>query len=63
MAYLLGWLRVRRGLFVLVANFSRRNSHVPLDGTAEPVVVAGHATLEPGYVVLTSVSGALLRVT
>jgi maltooligosyltrehalose trehalohydrolase len=58
-----GWLRVRRGPFVLVANFSSRHSHVPLDGTAEGVVVAGHATLEPGYVVLTSLSGALLRVT
>jgi maltooligosyltrehalose trehalohydrolase len=58
-----GWLRMRRGPFVLVANFSRRSSHVPLDETAEPAVVAGHATLEPGYVMLASVSGVLLRVT
>jgi maltooligosyltrehalose trehalohydrolase len=54
---------VRRGAFVLVANFSRRPSHVPLEETAEPVVAAGHITLEPGYVVLTPLSGALLRVT
>jgi maltooligosyltrehalose trehalohydrolase len=58
-----GWLRVRRGSFVLVANFSRRSSHVPLDATAETVVAAGHVTLEPGYAVLTPLSGALLRIT
>ena len=58
-----GWLRVRRGSFVLVASFSRRPSHVPLEETAEPVVAAGHVTLEPGYVVLAPLSGALLRIT
>ena len=58
-----GWLRVRRSPFLLVANFSRNPSHVPLDTTAEPVVAAGHVTLEPGYVVLTPLSGALLRIT
>jgi maltooligosyltrehalose trehalohydrolase len=56
-----GWLRVRRGPYVLVANFSRRDSHVPLDGTAEAVVATGHVTLEPGFVVLPTLSGALLR--
>jgi maltooligosyltrehalose trehalohydrolase len=56
-----GWLRVRRGPFVLLASFSRRPSHVPLDGAAELVVVAGHATLEPGYVLLSPLSGALVR--
>ena len=58
-----GWLRVRRGPFLLVANFSLRTSHVPVEETIEPVVTAGHVTLEPGYVVLTSLSGALLRIT
>jgi maltooligosyltrehalose trehalohydrolase len=58
-----GWLRVRRGGFLLVANFSRKPSHVPLEQTAETVVAAGHVTLEPGYVVLTALSGALLRIT
>jgi maltooligosyltrehalose trehalohydrolase len=52
---------VRRGPFALVANFSRRPSHVPLEVTAAPVVAAGHITLEPGYVVLPPLSGALLR--
>jgi maltooligosyltrehalose trehalohydrolase len=56
-----GWLRVHRGSYVLVANVSRRDSHVPLDGTAEPVVATGHVTLEPGFVVLPTLSGALLR--
>jgi maltooligosyltrehalose trehalohydrolase len=58
-----GWLRVRRGPFVLLASFSRRDSHVPLDGSAEVVVAAGHLTLEPGYVLLAPLSGALVRIT
>jgi maltooligosyltrehalose trehalohydrolase len=56
-----GWLRVRRGPYALLANFSRRSSHVPLDGSAEVVVAAGHATLEPGYVHLSPLAGALVR--
>ena len=56
-----GWLRVRRGPFVLLASFSRRDSHVPLDGVAEVVVAAGHVTLEPGYVLLSPLSGTLVR--
>jgi maltooligosyltrehalose trehalohydrolase len=56
-----GWLRVRRGPYVLVAGFSRERVHVPLDGTAEPVVAAGHVTLEPGYVALGPLSGALVK--
>jgi len=56
-----GWLRVRRGPYVLLANFSTRDSHVPLDGSAEVVVAAGHVTLEPGYVHLAALAGALVR--
>jgi maltooligosyltrehalose trehalohydrolase len=56
-----GWLRVRRGPYALVAAFSREPVHVPLDGTAEPVVAAGHVTLEPGYVALGPLSGALVK--
>jgi maltooligosyltrehalose trehalohydrolase len=44
-----------------VASFSRRDTHVPLDGTAELVLATSHATLEPGYVVLPALSGALVR--
>jgi maltooligosyltrehalose trehalohydrolase len=58
-----GWLRVERGPFALLANFSRRDSHVPIDHVGELVVASGHATLEPGYVVLPPLSGALLRLT
>jgi maltooligosyltrehalose trehalohydrolase len=58
-----GWLRVHRGPFALVASFSRRDSHVPLDGTGEVVVATDRVTLEPGYVILPSLSGALLRLT
>ena len=58
-----GWLRVRRGPFVLLASFSRRATHVPLDGSAEVVVAAGNATLQPGYVLLAPLSGALVRIT
>jgi len=58
-----GWLRVHRGPYVLLANFSRRDSHVPLDGAAELVVAAGHVTLEPGYARLAAFSGALVRIT
>jgi len=56
-----GWLRIRRGAYVLLASFSRRDSHVPLDGVAEVVVAAGHVTLEPGYVLLSPLSGSLVR--
>ena len=56
-----GWLRVHRGPYALVASFSRRDTHVPLDGTAELVLATSHATLEPGYVVLPPLSGALVR--
>jgi maltooligosyltrehalose trehalohydrolase len=56
-----GWLRVHRGPYVMAANFSRLDVHVPVDGTAEAVVATAHCTLEPGFVVLGPLSGALLR--
>jgi maltooligosyltrehalose trehalohydrolase len=56
-----GWLRVRRGPYALVASFSRVPAHVPLDGTAELVAGTEHVTLEPGYIALGPLSGALLR--
>jgi maltooligosyltrehalose trehalohydrolase len=56
-----GWLRVHRGQYAIVANFSRRDSHVPVEGTAELVLATSHSTLEPGYVVLPALSGALVR--
>jgi maltooligosyltrehalose trehalohydrolase len=56
-----GWLRVQRGPYALVANFSRNDLHVPVDATVEPVVATAHFTLEPGFVVLGALSGALVR--
>jgi maltooligosyltrehalose trehalohydrolase len=58
-----GWLQVRRGPYLLVASFSRRDSHVPLEGTGEVVVATHPVTLEPGYVRLPPLSGALVRLT
>jgi len=55
-----GWLRVRRGEFELVANFARETVHVPLEGALAARICTHHATLEPGYVVLPALSGALL---
>ena len=56
-----GWLAVRRGEFTLLANFARIPVHVPRE-RAEEVVLATHSlTLEPGFVVLPALSGALVR--
>jgi maltooligosyltrehalose trehalohydrolase len=56
-----GWLLVHRGPYAIVANLSQRPSHVPVDGSAELVLATSHASLEPGYVVLPPLSGALVR--
>jgi len=56
-----GWLAVRRGEHTMLANFARNPVHVPREHTEE-VVLATHApTLEPGFVVLPALSGALVR--
>jgi maltooligosyltrehalose trehalohydrolase len=55
-----GWLRVDRGRFALLANFSDRPVHVPVDGTVEVVLSTHRTTLEPGYVVLPPQSGTLI---
>ena len=56
-----GWLCAGRGPFTVVANFSQRDVHVPVEGAVETVLTTHHATLEPGYVVLPALSGALLK--
>jgi maltooligosyltrehalose trehalohydrolase len=56
-----GWLRVRRGGHTLLANLSRTQVHVPVEGTVELILATHHATVEPGYVVLASQSGVLVR--
>jgi maltooligosyltrehalose trehalohydrolase len=56
-----GWLRVTRGDHAVLANFSRRPTHVPVDRAVEVLVATHHATVEPGHVVLPPVAGALAR--
>ena len=56
-----GWLRVERGPYSLLANFADRDVHVPVDSTVETVVETDRVTLEPGYVLLPPLSGALVR--
>jgi maltooligosyltrehalose trehalohydrolase len=56
-----GWLRVRRGDRVVLANISRAPVHVPVDGPVEAVLATHHATIEPGYVVLPPQSGVLVQ--
>jgi len=56
-----GWLRVRRGPFALLANFSAQRRHVPCAAAVELVVATHPATLEPGSVVLPGLAGAIVR--
>jgi maltooligosyltrehalose trehalohydrolase len=56
-----GWLRLRRGPYTLLANFSQRDVHVPVEDTLETVLATHHATLEPDFVVLPGLAGALLK--
>jgi maltooligosyltrehalose trehalohydrolase len=56
-----GWLRVRRGEHLVLANFSRNTVHVPVERAVELELATHHATVEPGYVVLPPLSGALVR--
>jgi maltooligosyltrehalose trehalohydrolase len=52
---------VRRDPYVLLANFAREPVHVGVDDTLETVLATHPPTLEPGYVVLAPLSGALLK--
>jgi maltooligosyltrehalose trehalohydrolase len=55
-----GWLRVRRGPYVALANLSHAPVHVPVEGAVETVVATHPTTIEPGYVVLAPQSGVLV---
>jgi maltooligosyltrehalose trehalohydrolase len=57
----LGWLKVRRGEHLVLANFSRNPVHVPVDRAVELELATHHATVEPGHVVLPPLAGALVR--
>ena len=56
-----GWVAVRRGDCTLLANFSRAPVHVPRERTEEVLLATHEPTLEPGFVVLAPLSGALVR--
>jgi maltooligosyltrehalose trehalohydrolase len=56
-----GWLAVRRGERTLLANFARTPVHVPRERPEEVVLATHEPTLEPGFVVLAPLSGALVR--
>ena len=55
-----GWLRVRRGQFELVANFSAAALQLPVDASVVRVATASEVALEPAEVHLPPLSGALL---
>ncbi len=56
-----GWLAVRRGELTMLANFSRAPVHVARERVEEVVLATEPPTLEPGFVVLRPLSGALVR--
>jgi maltooligosyltrehalose trehalohydrolase len=56
-----GWLAVQRGEHTLLANFARIPVHVPRERPEEVVLATHTPTLEPGFVVLPALSGALVR--
>jgi len=56
-----GWLAVARGEHTLLANFARTPVHVPREQPEEVVFATHEPTLEPGFVVLAPLSGALVR--
>ena len=56
-----GWLKVRRGEHLVLANFGRLPVHVPVERPLELLLATHHATVEPGHVVLPALAGALLR--
>jgi maltooligosyltrehalose trehalohydrolase len=56
-----GWLAVRRGECTLLANFAQRPVHVPRERVEEVLLATHEPTLEPGFVVLAPLSGALVR--
>jgi maltooligosyltrehalose trehalohydrolase len=56
-----GWLAVRRGECTLLANFSRAPVHISRERAEEVLLSTHEPTLEPGFVVLAPLSGALVR--
>jgi maltooligosyltrehalose trehalohydrolase len=56
-----GWLSARRGPYRLVTNFADARVHVPCEEPGEIVLATHRPTVEPGYLVLGPLSGAVIR--
>ena len=56
-----GWLAVRRGECTILANFASMPVHVPRERTEEVLLATHEPTLEPGFIVLPPLAGALVR--
>jgi maltooligosyltrehalose trehalohydrolase len=55
------WLRVQRGRFELVCNFSAEGRRIPVDGTSVALGTAGKPVVSGGQVGLEPFSGVLIR--
>ena len=56
-----GWISVTRGECTLLANFARVPVHVPRERAEEVLLATHEPTLEPGFVLLGPLAGALVR--
>jgi len=56
-----GWLTVQRGQHTLMANLSRVPVHVPCESIDQIVLATHEPTLEPGFLAMPPLSGALVR--
>jgi maltooligosyltrehalose trehalohydrolase len=56
-----GWLAVTYSECTLLANFARTPVHVPRERSEEVLLATHEPTLEPGFVVLAPLAGALVR--
>jgi maltooligosyltrehalose trehalohydrolase len=56
-----GWIAVRRGECTILANFASTAVHVPRERTEEILLSTHEPTVEPGFIVLPALSGALVR--
>jgi maltooligosyltrehalose trehalohydrolase len=56
-----GWIGVRRGEHTLIANLSRTPVHVPREHVDHVVLATHEPTLEPGFIAMPPLSGALVR--
>jgi maltooligosyltrehalose trehalohydrolase len=56
-----GWISMRRGEHTLIGNLSRTPVHVPREHVDHVVLATHEPTLEPGFIAMPPLSGALVR--